>query len=155
MFQEIPFECRYGYARVSSKSQEDNSSLEAQKKQLMEQGVPEVNIRIEVGSAASSLSELPVLDNLISNELKENALLLITKLDRCSRNTREFLNLQEKLFQKSVTFVSLDLPYSTDMAVNKLIATTLASIATFETERRKERQRIGIETARKARKYGG
>jgi hypothetical protein len=29
MFNEIPKNCRYGYARVSSKSQEDNSSLEA------------------------------------------------------------------------------------------------------------------------------
>jgi DNA invertase Pin-like site-specific DNA recombinase len=30
------------------------------------------------------------------------------------------------------------------MAVNKLIATNLAAIATFENERRKERQRQGI-----------
>lgn len=29
--------------------------------------------------------------------------------------------------QKSVTFLSLDLPYSTDMAMNKLIATNLAA----------------------------
>jgi len=41
------------------------------------------------------------------------------------------------------------------MAVNKLIATNLAAIATFETERRKERQRQGIEAARKAGKYLG
>ena len=34
MFHEIPKNCRYGYARVSSKSQEDNSSLEAQKEEL-------------------------------------------------------------------------------------------------------------------------
>ena len=62
---------------------------------------------------------------------------------------------QEKLFKKKVTFLSLDLPYSSDMAVNKLIATNLAAIATFETERRKERQRQGIEAARKAGKYRG
>lgn len=82
-------------------------------------------------------------------------MLLVTKIDRCSRNTLEFLKLQEKLFQKKVTFLSLDLPYSNDMAVNKLIATNLAAIATFENERRKERQRQGIEAAKKVGKYRG
>ena len=34
MFEEIPKNCRYGYTRVSSKSQEDNFYLEVQKKNL-------------------------------------------------------------------------------------------------------------------------
>ena len=77
------------------------------------------------------------------------------KIDRCSRNTLEFLKLQERLHKKRVTFLSLDLPYSTDMAVNKLIATNLAAIATFENERRKDRQRQGIQAAKKAGRYAG
>ena len=48
MFEEIPKNCRYGYARVSSKSQEDNFSLEVQKKEFIKQGVPKKNIRLEV-----------------------------------------------------------------------------------------------------------
>jgi DNA invertase Pin-like site-specific DNA recombinase len=43
---------------------------------------------------------------------------------------------------------SLDMPYSTDLAVNKLIAT-------FENELRKERQRQGIAAAKKAGIYKG
>lgn len=39
--------------------------------------------------------------------------------------TSIFLSLQEKLSQKSVHFVSLDLSYSIDLAVNRLIGTTL------------------------------
>ncbi len=39
------------------------------------------------------------------------------------------------------------MPYSKDMAVNKLISTNLAAIATFENERRKDRQRQGIAAA--------
>jgi DNA invertase Pin-like site-specific DNA recombinase len=85
---------------------------------------------------------------LIENELKQNDLLLVNKIDRCSRNTLDFLKLQEKLFKKSVRFISLDLPYSNDMAVNNLIATNLAAIATFENERRKDRQRQGGEVHR-------
>jgi DNA invertase Pin-like site-specific DNA recombinase len=155
MFEEIPTNCRYGYIRVSSKSQEYNSSLEFQKQELIKQGVPNKNIRVEVGSATEPIRERQVLYSLIESELKENDLLLVTKIDRCSRNTLEFLKLQEKLFQKKVTFLSLDLPYSNDMAVNKLIATNLAAIATFENERRKERQRQGIEAVKKVGKYRG
>jgi len=65
---------------------------------------------------------------LIENELKQNDLLLVNKIDRCSRNTLDFLKLQEKLFKKSVRFISLDLPYSNDMAVNNLIATLKMSV---------------------------
>ena len=155
MFEEVPKNRRYAYARVSSKTQEDNSSLEAQKQEFIQKGVPEKNIRVEVGSAADKIEERPIFYYLIDDELKENDLLLVTKIDRCSRNTLEFLKLQERLHKKGVRFISLDLPYSNDMAVNKLIATNLAAIATFENERRKERQRQGIKAARKAGKYLG
>ena len=36
-------------------SQKDNSSLEAQKEEFIQQGVPKKNIRFEVGSAADPL----------------------------------------------------------------------------------------------------
>lgn len=155
MFDNIPRNCRFAYARVSSKSQEENSSLESQKEEFFKLGVPEKNIRVEVGSAADTISERPIFYHLIDQELKENDLLLVTKIDRCSRNTLEFLKLQEKLFKKGVRFISLDLPYSNDMAVNQLIATNLAAIATFEHQRRKDRQKQGIQAAQKAGKYRG
>jgi len=44
MFEEIPINCRYGYIRVSSKSQ----ALESQKELLISEGIAEKNIRIEV-----------------------------------------------------------------------------------------------------------
>ena len=155
MFEEIPNNCKYGYARVSSMSQQDNSSLELQKQEFLKLGVPEKNIRVEVGSAANNIQDRPIFYQLIDHELKENDLFFVTKLDRCSRNTLEFLKLQERLHKKGVTFISLDLPYASDMSVNKLIATNLAAIATFENERRKERQRQGIKAAKKAGKYLG
>lgn len=128
MFQEIPKNCRYGYARVSSKSQQDNSSLESQQKKFLELGVPKKNIRVEVGSAADTIEERPIFYHLIENELKENDLLFVTKIDRCSRNTFEFLKLQKKLHEKSVTFIALELPFSPDLAVNQFIATNLVQL---------------------------
>ena len=155
MFEEIPKNRIYAYARVSSKSQEDNSSLEAQKDEFLKLGVPVKNIRVEVGSAADKIQERPVFYHLIDDELKKNDLLLVTKIDRCSRNTLEFLKLQERLHNNGIRFISLDLPYSNDMAVNQLISNNLAAIASFENERRKESQRQGIQAAKKKGKYLG
>ena len=146
---------KYGYARVSSKSQEDNSSLESQKQELVRNGILESNITIEVGSADNEIKNRPDFYNLIQNILKEGDILVVTKIDRCARNTLEFLKLQDILFKRNIQFISLDLPYSEDLNINKLISITLSSIAEFETNRRKERQMQGISAAKKAGKYRG
>ncbi|MFT4802526.1 MAG: DNA invertase Pin-like site-specific DNA recombinase [Flavobacteriaceae bacterium] len=146
---------KYGYARVSSKSQEANSSLESQKQELVQNGILESNIIIEVGSAANEIKNRPGFQNLIQNVLKKGDTLVVTKIDRCARNTLEFLKLQDILFKRKIQFISLDLPYSEDLSTNKLISTTLSSIAEFETNRRKERQMQGISAAKKAGKYRG
>lgn len=146
---------KYGYVRVSSKSQEFNSSIEFQKQQLIQNGIQAKNIRVEVGSAANEIKNRPVFQKLMEEELKPNDLLMVTKIDRCSRNTFEFLKLQDILFKKKITFVALDLPTSVDLATNKLIATTLSGIAEFENNRRKERQKQGIRAAQREGKYQG
>jgi DNA invertase Pin-like site-specific DNA recombinase len=74
---------------------------------------------------------------------------MVTKIDRCSRNTLEFLKLQDILFKRKIEFISLDLPHSDDAGINRLIATTLSSIAEFENNRRKKRQAQGIRAAQK------
>ena len=146
---------KYGYARVSSKSQEDNSSLEGQKQQLIENGILEKNILVEVGSAANEIKNRPIFQILIHQKLQEGDVLMVTRIDRCSRNTLEFLKLQDILFKRKIEFISLDLPHSDDPAINRLIATTLSSIAEFENNRRKERQKQGIRAAQKEGKYQG
>jgi len=82
---------KYGYIRVSSRSQESNSSIKYQKEQLIQNGIQPENIRIEVGSAINEIKNCLVFQKLIQEELKSNDLLMITKIDRCSRNTLEFL----------------------------------------------------------------
>lgn len=87
--------------------------------------------------------------------MKKDDTLVVTKIDRCARNTLEFLKLQGLLFKRNIQFVSLDLPYSEDLNINKLISITLFRIAEFETNRRKERQMKGISVAKKAGRYRG
>jgi len=146
---------KYGYVRVSSKSQESNSSIESQKQLLIQNGIEEENILVEVGSVANEIKNRPVFQKLMNEKLQENDLVMVTKIDRCSRNTLEFLKLQDILFKQNITFVALDLPTSVDLATNKLIATTLSGIAEFENNRRKERQKQGIRAAQQEGKYTG
>lgn len=146
---------KYGYVRVSSKSQESNSSIKSQKQLLIKNGIKEQNIYVEVGSAANEIKNRPIFQKLLNEKLDENDLIMVTKIDRCSRNTLEFLKLQDILFKRNISFVALDLPTSIDLATNKLIATTLSGIAEFENNRRKERQKEGIRAAQKEGKYTG
>ena len=156
-FDKIPRNNRYGYARVSSKEQAENSSLDAQKAELMKLGVPEENIYCEVGSATDAIENRPIFFKLINQILKEGDLLAVTKLDRCSRNTLSFLQLKSQLAEKGVAFWVLDLPrdYLENSPSSQLISTALAAIAKFETARRLERQRQGIEAAKQKNKYKG
>ena len=95
-FQKIIYLDTQGWARKPNKI----IFLEVQKNYFIQKGVPVKTIRVEVGSAADKIKEHPVFYHLIDNELKENDLLLVTKIDRCSRNTLEFLKLQERLYKK-------------------------------------------------------
>lgn len=80
---------------------------------------------------------------------------MVTKIDRSSRNTLEFLKLQDIFLKKNITFVALDLPTSVDLATNKLMAITLSAMVEFENNRRKERQKYGIRAAQNKGKYQG
>lgn len=84
---------KYGFTRVSSKFQENNSSLERQKQQLIKNGILEKNILVEVGSATNKIKNRPIFQTLINQKLQENDVLMVTKIDRCRRNTLEFLKL--------------------------------------------------------------
>ena len=156
-FEKIPQANRYGYGRISSKEQARNSSLKSQKAELIKLGVPEENIYLEIGSATDVIENRPIFFKLINQILKEGDLLAVTKLDRCSRNTLSFLQLKNQLAEKGVAFWVLDLPrdYLENSPSSQLISTALAAIAEFETARRLERQRQGIEAAKQKNKYKG
>lgn len=70
---------KYGYAQVSSQSQQTNSSLESKEQELIQKGILESNIIIEVGSAANEIKNRPGFQNLIQNVLKEGDTLVVSK----------------------------------------------------------------------------
>jgi len=59
-FEKISHNNRYGYARVSSREQAENSSLDAQKTELIKLGVPEENIYLGIVSVTDAIENRPI-----------------------------------------------------------------------------------------------
>lgn len=73
---------------------------------------------MEVGSAANEIKNRPIFQKLINQKLQEGDVLMATKIDRGSRNTLEFLQLQGIIFKRKIEFICLDPPYSDDIPVS-------------------------------------
>jgi hypothetical protein len=85
---------KYGYVRT----QESEYSIEFQKQQLIQNGIEEKNIFIEIESDIKEVRNLFTFQKLINQKLKENDLLMVNEINICSRNTLEFLKLQDIFF---------------------------------------------------------
>lgn len=99
-----------------------------------------------------------VLSKWISN-LQANDTLIVVKLDRFCRDTKQALNLVADIQQKQAHFISLDVnsaPTTLSCSAN-LTFQMIAAIAEFETARHRERQLegIGIQQAKKNKQYKG
>jgi DNA invertase Pin-like site-specific DNA recombinase len=90
--------------------------------------------------------------------LKAGDVLLVTKLDRLGRSTRELLDLIERIGKASAAFRSLGDPlWDTSSSQGRLLSTLLAAIAEFERDLIKERtgegrkrtQAAGVQFGRK------
>ena len=127
-----------GYARVSSYGQ----SLEVQLNRLARCD----RIFQEKQSARNDAREQL---QLCLDYVRDGDSLVITKLDRLARSTRDLLNIMQKLENKQVKLVVLDQQIDTSTSTGMLLFTMLGAIATFENDLRKDRQVQGIELARK------
>jgi DNA invertase Pin-like site-specific DNA recombinase len=129
-----------GYARVSTKDQHLTGQLEALK------AAGAVTIYREKISGARA--DRPRLAKLMAS-LQPGDVVLVTKLDRLGRSTRELLNLMDDIKQAGAAFKSLGDPlWDTTTAQGRLLSTVLASIAEFERELIRERTGEGRDRAK-------
>lgn len=137
----------YGYARVSTKGQErDGNSLEEQKERLIQEGVQEENIYCEAYSGAKA--DRPVFNKLIE-KLEEGDKLIVTKLDRFCRDTKDGLGYIDKLMKKGVKIHILNMGLIEDTPIGKMIVTNLLAFAEFERAMILERTQTGKAQAKK------
>lgn len=76
-------------------------------------------------------------------------------MDRLGRNTVQLLQLVEELAKKDVHLVVMDLNIDTRSHTGKFFLTVMAGFSELERNIIKEKQRAGVELAKKAGKYKG
>lgn len=118
----------YGYARVSTKGQaKDGNSLEAQQKLLTENGAE----MIFCESFTGTQKHRPELDKLM-NKVNNGDMLIITKLDRIARSTRDGLDIIDELLNKGVSINILNMGKFDNSPTGKLMRTIFLAFAEFE-----------------------
>jgi DNA invertase Pin-like site-specific DNA recombinase len=117
---------RYGYARVST----DGQSIEAQVKQLTRAGCRKVFRE----AASGAKTDRTHLRQAIAT-LKAGDVLMVTRLDRLARSTRDLLNTLAAITDKKAGFRSLaDTWADTTTPHGRLMLTVLGGLAEFERE---------------------
>jgi DNA invertase Pin-like site-specific DNA recombinase len=136
-----------GYARVSTRDQNLTGQIDA----LKAAGAGTI-FREKVSGARA---DRPQLAKLMAG-LKAGDFVVVTKLDRLGRSTRELLDLIDRMGKAGASFRSLGDPlWDTSSAHGRLLSTLLASIAEFERirertgEGRKRAMAAGVKFGRK------
>jgi len=135
------------YVRVSTGQQaESGLSLEQQERTLRHaaevHGFAEVIVIREEGISGKSLRNRPALQEALSLLAQgEAAALLVSKMDRLSRSTRDTLHLCDLADKEGWRLVSLDLNLDTATPTGRLVLTMLAAVAEMERSRISERHK--------------
>ena len=116
----------YGYARVST----DGQSLGAQHAQLHAAGC----VKVYAEKISGARSNRPELAKMLKR-LDTGDVLIVTRLDRLARSTRDLLNTLDDIAKRGAGFKSLaDTWADTTSAHGRLMVTILAGLAEFERE---------------------
>lgn len=128
----------YGYARVSSKGQLDNNSLEQQEKQLRDNGAIEVIKEQFTGTT----TKRPKFDELIEN-LKSGDTLIVTKIDRFARSMTQGSLLVKELIDRGIRVNILNVGVMDNTPASKLVRNIFFAFAEFERDMIVERTQEG------------
>lgn len=134
----------YGYTRVSTKKQLDGYGLDVQKKEILEK-YPTAIIYEEQYTGAKI--DRPIFTNLLSI-LKENDILVVSRLDRFARNTVEGIKVVEELFKRKISIHILNVGLLEDTPMGRFFLTTMLAVAELERNMIIERTQTGKELAR-------
>lgn len=136
----------FGYVRVSTKNQNTDRQVEALKKY----GVDKLIIEKVSGKNLNR----PELMNMIGG-LREGDTVVVLSFDRFARNTKDLLNLVDSIEKKGAYFKSLQEGMDTSGDMGRFIMTILGAVGELERKSILERQRQGIEIAKREGRFKG
>jgi DNA invertase Pin-like site-specific DNA recombinase len=118
---------KYGYARVSLGDKSE--SVEAQARQLRKAGCKKISRDVHVSGAKTNRAQL----RRVIDQLEAGDVLMVTRLDRLARSTRDLLNTLAAITDRKAGFRSLtDTWADTTTSHGRLMLTVLAGLAEFE-----------------------
>lgn len=138
---------RIGYARTSTSDQ--IAGLEAQVAELAAAGIDRL-----FKEQVSSVAERAQLDAAILYS-RDGDSFVVTKLDRLARSVSGLVAIADQLKAKGVTLRILSPDIDTSTPMGQLMLNLLGAVAQFEREIMLERQREGIDKAKREGRYTG
>ena len=118
---------KYGYARVSPGGKSE--SVDAQARQLTKAGCKRIFRDVHVSGAKTDRAQL----RRVIEALEPGDVLMVTRLDRLARSTRDLLNTLAAITDRKAGFRSLaDAWADTTTSHGRLMVTFLGGIAEFE-----------------------
>lgn len=107
-----------------------------------------------IDKASGKNANRPELARMM-NYVRRGDTVIVESISRFARNTRDLLDLVERLTEKQVEFVSRKEAIDTTTPTGKFMLTVFAAVAELEREYILQRQREGIAIAREQGKYTG
>ncbi|WP_435416757.1 recombinase family protein [Parerythrobacter aurantius] len=130
-----------GYARVST----DDQDLQLQRSELRAAGCE----RLFEEKLSGAKRDRPELTRLMEH-LRAGDALVVTRLDRIARSTRDLLDIAQQLTDAEAGLRSLAEPWAdTTSPAGRMVLTVFAGIAEFERELIRQRTSSGREAARR------
>ncbi len=136
----------FGYARVSTESQNLDRQLDA----LEKYGVEMIYNEKMTGTKKDRPELLKLLDRMTDGDT-----VVVESLSRLGRSTKDLIELMELFQSKGVHLVSLKESIDTNSPTGKLLFTLMSAIAQFERDVIADRTREGLKAARARGRMGG
>lgn len=137
---------KIGYVRVSTEEQ----NTARQDAMMKAHGVE----RVFTDKLSGKNTERPQLKAMMEFS-REGDTVIVESYSRLARSTSDLLKIVEQLSKKGVGFISIHEQFDTTTPQGKLMLTIFAGLAAFEREQLLQRQREGIEAAKKRGVYNG
>src|SRR3954469_15882294 len=138
---------RIRYARVSTTDQD----LELQTERLRSEGCGVIRSEKVSGASREGRSELAT----ILEFLRPGDELVVVRLDRLGRSTRDVLNIVHEVEERGASITVLEPYITTKGDAGRIVLTVLGMVGEMERKFIKERQREGIERLKAAGGYKG
>lgn len=137
---------RVGYVRCSTIEQNEARQLKMMEEQKAE--------KLFIDKASGKNTDRRAFKEMMAF-VRAGDMVIVESISRIARNTRDLLSIVSELTEKQVEFISLKENIDTTTPQGRFMLTVFGALAELERENILERQREGIEIAKREGKYKG